>query len=61
MSGLGDARDQRYFDSASKYALALKTLIEKPRWTCVQVARVAGLPARTVRQIAKRNGVEKYE
>lgn len=61
MSGLGDAQDQRYFDSASKYALALKTLIEKPRWTCIQVGRVAGLPARIVRQIAKRNGVEKYE
>ena len=52
---------KRYFDSASRYALALKTLIEKPRWTCIQVARVVGLPARTVRQIAKRNGVEKYE
>lgn len=61
MSGLGDAQDARYFDRAAKYALALTTLIEKPRWTCIQVARVAGLPTRIVRQIAKRNGVEKYE
>lgn len=61
MSGLGDAQDARYFDTAAKYALALTTLIEKPRWTCTQVARVAGLATRTVRQIAMRNGVEKYE
>lgn len=59
MIGKGDEADARYCQQAEAYGEALRILSEKRRMHYETIARETGLPVRKIRQIAKRNRLER--